>query len=361
MKKIALVIGFAALMCAVAVSCKKDNNESTEQNSLAKDIVAAEEGTDARYIYILNEGVWGGNDASLDRIAVATGEYQSDVFASKNGRGLGDVANDIQIYGRKMYIVVNSSNIVEVLDPDNARSVRQIQLAGKQPRYLVGHKGYVYITCYSDDVLKIDTSTLSVVATCNVGRDPEMLAVIGDTLYTVNSGGLDNPNYDSTVSVVDLATFTEVRKINVGMNPTKIVKIDNNRLMVVCNGNYGSVPSSLAVIDLGVERVTRLLFTCTNLTVAGNYAYCYDFDWSAMTAVFYRVNLGTLAKENFTLNGSDDIVCPYGIAVNKDNGNIYLTDSQNFISSGDFYCFSSAGAKLYKCGCGMGPSKVVMW
>ena len=323
-----MVIGFAALMCAVAVSCKKDNNESTEQNSLAKDIVAAEEGTDARYIYILNEGVWGGNDASLDRIAVATGEYQSDVFASKNGRGLGDVANDIQIYGRKMYIVVNSSNIVEVLDPDNARSVRQIQLAGKQPRYLVGHKGYVYITCYSDDVLKIDTSTLSVVATCNVGRDPEMLAVIGDTLYTVNSGGLDNPNYDSTVSVVDLATFTEVRKINIGMNPTKMVKIDNNRLMVVCNGNY---------------------------------AYCYDFDWSANTAVFYRVNLGTLAKESFVLSGSDGIVCPYGIAVNKDNGNIYLTDSQNFISSGDFYCFSAAGAKLYKCSCGMGPSKVVMW
>ena len=183
----------------------------------------------------------------------------------------------------------------------------------------------------------------------------------GDTLYTVNSGGLDNPNYDSTVSVVDLVTFTEVRKINVGMNPTKIVKIDNNRLMVVCNGNYGSVPSSLAVIDLGVERVTRMPFTCTNLTVAGNYAYCYDFDWSAMTAVFYRVNLCTLAKESFTLNGSDGIVCPYGIAVNKDNGNIYLTDSQNFISSGDFYCFSSAGAKLYKCGCGMGPSKVVMW
>ena len=72
MKRIALIIGMSAIMFAVVVSCKKDNNETTVQNSLAKDIVEAEAGTDGKYIYILNEGVWGGNDASLDRIEVAS-------------------------------------------------------------------------------------------------------------------------------------------------------------------------------------------------------------------------------------------------------------------------------------------------
>ena len=61
------------------------------------------------------------------------------------------------------------------------------------------------------------------------------------------------------------------------------------------------------------------------------------------------------------LDGSGSIVCPYGIAVNSYNGNIYVTDSQNFLSSGDIYCFSATGALLYKRECGMGPSKVVMW
>lgn len=358
MKKLTLLICILFFVI-VSVSCKKD--PAKEEEPQVDEIVKAEQGTPAKYIYILNEGTWGNNEASLDRIEIATGAYEHNVFGAQNGRDLGDIANDIQLYGSKMYIVVNNSNTLEVVDPESGRSIQQIFEGLNQPRYLVGAGAYVYVSSYSDLVYKIDTATFSVVATCNVGRDPEMMAVVGEKLYVVNSGGLDNPNYDTTLSVVDLATFQEVERITVGTNPTKLAKIDDERLLVICNGNYGNEPSSLVVLNTTTGATEKLPFTCTNLLINNGYAYCYDFDWSALTAVFYRLNLTTFAKESFVLNGCGDIACPYGIAVNSYNGNIYVTDSQNFLSSGDIYCFSATGALLYKRECGMGPAKVVMW
>jgi len=358
MKKITLLICMA-IFVAVSFSCKKEPAKEEVQN--VDEIVEAEQGTPVKYIYILNEGTWGNNEASLDRIELATGIFEHNVFGAQNGRDLGDIANDIQLYGSKMYIVVNNSNTLEVVEPESGRSIQQISEGINQPRYVVGAGAYVYVSSYSDLVYKIDTTTFSVVATCNVGRDPEMMAVVGEKLYVVNSGGLDNPNYDTTVSVVDLTTFQEVEKFAVGTNPTKLAKIDNERLLVICNGNYGNIPSSLVVLNTTTGATEKLPFTCTNLLINNGYAYCYDFDWSALTAVFYRLNLTTFAKESLVLNGSGDIACPYGIAINKGNGNIYVTDSRNFLSNGDIYCFSAAGAFRYKCECGVGPSKVVMW
>ncbi len=358
MRKIRFVMMFAAAVLAVAVSCKK---EMTEESVSANQIATAEEGSTSRYMYILNEGVWGSNDASLDRMNLATGEYTRNIFGIANGRGLGDVANDIQIYGSKMYIVVNNSNTIEVLDPETARSLCQIQLAGKQPRYIVGHEGFVYVSCYTDEVLKIDTATFAVAASCAVGRDPEMMAVIGQNLYVVNSGGLDNPNYDTTLSVVDLGTFTETQKVTVGLNPTKIAKIDQNRLLIVCNGNYDSIPSSMAVFTTGTNAVSKLAVSCFNFLISTGYAYCYDFDWGSHEKKFFRVNLSNFATENLTFEGAESIESPYGIAYNSGNGNMYITDSRNFISNGDIHCYSPTGVRRYSHECGMGPAKVVMW
>ena len=61
-------------------------------------------------------------------------------------------------------------------------------------------------------VAKIDTVSLQVVDECIVGYQPEEMAIVGNKLYVANSGGYRVPNYDRTVSVIDLKTFTEEKK-----------------------------------------------------------------------------------------------------------------------------------------------------
>ncbi len=353
MKKTFFTIGMALL--AVFFSCEKDVTAPNENQENA-----ADPDSPYRFMYILNEGTWGTNDASLDRLVFASGKLEKDVFANENSRNLGDVANDMLIYGNKMYIIMNQSNTIEVTDPSTAKSIQTISMTGKSPRKAIGFNGSIYVSCHSDEIVKIDTASLSVSGTCSVGRDPENMCVIGNRLYAANSGGLDYPNYDTTISIVDLTAFQEVKKVGIGLNPSLVAPIGNGKIMVLCNGNYSDIPSSLSVFDISDESVTKLNYQTSKFFIMGNTAYCYDFDWGTYQAVFFKINLNSFEKESLTLNGSSYITSPYEIVINPSNGDIYVTDSQNSSSNGDILCFSKEGKLKWKKECGSVPSKVVL-
>ena len=77
--------------------------------------------------YVLNEGSWGSNNASLSRVNLATGAIENAVFSTVNGRGLGDVAQDVVVYNGKAYIAVSFSNTIEVVSLTDNRA-EQIKL-----------------------------------------------------------------------------------------------------------------------------------------------------------------------------------------------------------------------------------------
>src|ERR1700740_1090121 len=72
--------------------------------------------------YVLNQGLFNDNNSTLSFYSYSTKAVTADIFSSVNGRGLGDTGNDIEIYGSKMYIVVNVSSTIEVVDPKTAKS-----------------------------------------------------------------------------------------------------------------------------------------------------------------------------------------------------------------------------------------------
>ena len=60
-------------------------------------------------IYVLSEGLFNLNNSTLAYHSFKSGKTNIDYFRSLNRRGLGDTANDMAIYGNKLYIVVNVS------------------------------------------------------------------------------------------------------------------------------------------------------------------------------------------------------------------------------------------------------------
>jgi len=67
-------------------------------------------------VYVLNEGQFQSNNASLTYYDMTTSTANSDVFTAKNNRGLGDTGQDILKYGSKIYIAVYKSSLIEVVD-----------------------------------------------------------------------------------------------------------------------------------------------------------------------------------------------------------------------------------------------------
>ena len=65
--------------------------------------------------YLLNEGNMGMNKCTLDYYDYASGVYTRNIYGAANPsvpKELGDVGNDIAIYGSRLYAVINASNKV---------------------------------------------------------------------------------------------------------------------------------------------------------------------------------------------------------------------------------------------------------
>lgn len=316
----------------------------------------------ANGMYILNEGLFQMNNSTLSYYDFTTGKLTENIFLDVNHRGLGDVGNDLKRYGSKLYIVVNNSNIVEVVDVKTVQSLKTINLSGKQPRQVVFLDDKAYISCFDGDVVRIDTASLEVEATVHTGPNPDGICACNGKLYVCNSGGLSYPNYGNTVSVVDPATFTVVKDITVAVNPTRVKGYSDRYVYVVSNGNYGDVPYTFQKIDCQTDEIVKNYnLEVLNFDIHQNLAYVYSYNYSTMTSWIKVLDLETdeIVKEQFISDGTQ-LKTPYGIKVNPLNGDVYITDAGTFTTNGDVYCFDKDGKKKFSFEGGLNPSAMVI-
>lgn len=341
---------WALLLPLLAVSCHQPEPEPEPEP--IPDV-------SAKGMYILNEGLFLMNNSTLSYYNFETGEFTEDIFLDVNHRGLGDVGNDLQQYGAKLYIVVNNSNIVEVVDPATASSLKTINLNGKQPRCLAFLDDKAYVSCFDGDVVRIDTATLEVDATVHTGPNPDGICVSNGKIYVSNSGGLNAPNYGNTVSVIDPASFTVTKEITVAINPTRIKSWQNRYVYVVSNGDYNTTPYTFQKIDAQSDELVKTYdLEVLNFDIYQNLAYVYTYDYSTMTSAWIKVlDLETdeVVKDQFISDGTQ-LKTPYGIKVNPLNGDVYITDAGTFTTNGDVYCFDQNGKKKFSFEAGLNPS-----
>jgi YVTN family beta-propeller protein len=309
--------------------------------------------------YILNEGGFNSNNSSLDFYNLENNSLVSNFFTQKNSRGLGDTGNDAQIYGSKMYIVVNASNTVEVVNAKTAVSIKQLDFKingkGRQPRYIVFNKNKAFVSSFDGTVAVIDTASLAIEKYITVGRNPEQMAIANNKIYVANSGGLDYPNYDKTVSVIDLNTLMEIKKITVVENPGGVTATADGKVYVKSTGNYGTVKPSLSIIDSKTDVVTSSKeFSGSRMIIVGDKAY---FLTSAGIKE-YDLKTDAVIKENIITDGTTYKI-GYGLSYDKVNQQFFVCDAQTYSGTGIVLCFDKAGKLLYKVNAGVLPSKVI--
>jgi len=311
--------------------------------------------------YVLNQGLFNDNNSSLSFYTYASKTVTQDIFKDANNRGLGDTGNDIEIYGSKMYIVVNVSSTLEIVDAKTAKSVKQIRLfddnTAREPRDVAFYKGNAYVSSYDGTVTVIDTATLGVTKTIAVGRNPEQLAVANGKLYVANSGGLDYPNYDKTVSVIDLSAGTVTKTITVADNPQNVGTDGNGNVYVLSAGNYNDVGPNLAVIDATTDAVkSQTDFDGSNMVVQGTKAY---FITSTNTIKVFDLKTMTAITSNFISDGTT-VTTPYSLAVDGSTGEVFVTDAKDYTSAGAVYVFDKNGKKEYSITAGINPGKIAL-
>lgn len=382
--KILLLSGF----CILLFSCREDEVIVTAEIEVIKDDVNPNSAIAG--MYLLNEANMGSNKATLDYLDFTTYTYIRNMYPERNPtvvKELGDVGNDIQIYGKQLYAVINCSHKMEVMNAETGVRVGQVDIPNC--RYVRFHKGYAYVTSYVSGVqidpnaplgavYKVDTTDLSIVDKVTVGYQPDELEILGDYMYVANSGGYRTPYYDNTVSVIELNRFKQVEKITVGLNLHRIRKDKYGKLWVSSRGNYndqtspyGSVPSQLFVLQKKVGYnnmvVTDTIDTpCSNMAMYGDSLFYYSYDWDNQTnsgnLIYGIINLQSkeIVSNHFITDGTEqEIKQPYGLQVHPETGDIYVTDAKNYVSAGTLSCYTKDGKRKWKVRTGDIPAHMV--
>ena len=335
-------------------------------------------------MYLLNEGNMGSNKASIDYLDLVNGYYVRNIYSELNPnviKELGDVGNDIQIYGSKLYAVINCSHKVEVMDAKTCKRIGQIDIPNC--RYIRFNRGKAYVSSYVGPVaidpdaqlgavFEIDTATLQITNKVTVGYQPDELEIMGEYIYVANSGGYRVPNYDYTVSVVEMYGMKQVEKIPVGINLHRIRKDAYDQLWVSSRGDYETIPSRLFVLQKKEQFSSDMIvgdtldIPCSEMTILGDSLYFYSVSWNNQTeenAVSYGIiNVQTheLLTDHFITDGTEsNIKIPYGIAVNPYNRDIFVTDAKNYVSSGMLHCYDTHGKRKWSVRTGDIPAHMV--
>ena len=332
MKKYLLGLAVLLMGTAVMTSCSDDNDGPETYLQVYS--------TGA---YVVNSGnMYSKIESSLTAIDYASSTATQNVFKTANGRTLGNTANDGIVYGNKIYLAVDQSNTIEVIDKKTKQSIKQIKTTdllgkaeGAEPRHIIADGGKVYFTTYGGYVAAVDTTDFALQKKWKVGNSPEGLVFGNGNLYVANS------NYAAgggNISCINLSNDkVETKNIEGVNNPTSIYYA-SNVLYVLDNPVYGPAPDYAAT---GENALRAVSFTegKSQKVADGNYAVCVTpgatTRMQAAHPYFYVLNApfgGTPSVSVFTagstqpqaLTLSEMPVSPCGIFADPLNGHIFV-------------------------------------
>lgn len=341
------------ILVLISFSCNKDDDEDNMVSPAY-----------SNGLLVLNEGLFQQNNSTLSWIDLSDSEVTNQVFLSENNRPLGDTGNDMAIYGSKLYILVNASSTVEVLEANSLKSIKQIQMQyngqGQQPRQIEFYDGRAYISSYDGHINILDTNSLTITDRIVVGENPEGLAIHNQNIYVTNSGGLSFPNVDSTVYKIDINSNQVIDTFVVGNNPGDIVADSEGDVYVVKRGDYSANDPSELIRIYPNGTVDNLGIPASTLSIIDDQLYISYYDYDTGVGSVSLLDMNSESIINNSLIEGTSVETLYGITLSSTN-ELYAFDAMNFTNSGYIRKFNASGALIESFHVGLNPTKVIIY
>lgn len=200
---------------------------------------------------VAHHAAWvvGANDGSVARIDIDAGSVEANLAT------VGFLANRIEAdpSGSWAVVVCSGSDDLYLLDLATAAVTATIPLpAGTNPwdAEILGDR--IFVTALlRDRVHVVDVSTRTLVTEIPVGKAPEGMCVAGGVLWVANTG-FDFTTFEwqpGSVTAIDPVTYAVLATLPVHLNPQECVRSADDRVHVVCTGNFGAIEGQVDVID----------------------------------------------------------------------------------------------------------------
>lgn len=339
-------------------SCEKDKSEIQKNDPIipSNDTI--------RIVAISNEGSYGSGNASLSIYYPDGDSIKNDVFQIINNRPLGDVFQSVGFANDNAFLVINSSNKIEVVNKQTFREVTTISNLGS-PRYFASvsnSKAYVTLWGSGGKVGVIDLATNTLTKQITVGKGPERLISLNGKVFVANSGGWGT---DNTVSVLNTETDEVSSTIIVGDNPKDFVLDKNGMVWILCSGNIeydnnynisSQTSSQLIMINPNTNVIEKSLDLGTTY-----HPSQLEINYSK-DSLYYGGDFGIAGIFVVAITATEKASTPlideyfYGFNVDPKNGIIYGLQAPTFTLAGTLKRYNSKGEMIETYAVGIGPN-----
>ena len=359
------ILGTLAMMglSLFFVACSNENGEDNRTPEIPKPEIIGEN------LIVCNEGNWQSDNGQLSYYDGTAGVLTNKWFRKVNGSKLGDTPNDItQVNDTLIAIAVNWSNIIQYIHPDGTACGATENVPNN--RRMCADGNYLYITSYAHKcgnqtfekgyVAKIDVKTKQVIATCEVGWEPEGVRLYEGKLYVANTGGYafsEGHGYETTVQVVDAETMKSIKTIDTGcINLYGEMSQAGQYLCINSCGDYYNVKPKTVIVDCKTDEVKTFDFPATYNSTDGDVFYTVGSEFSYNTGE-YVYSIKTINPK--TQEVKDGIFCeaitqkikeitsPYELYISPYTGNVYFTDAGSYGSAGYLYGYTKEGEQVF--------------
>ncbi|HBQ59293.1 MAG TPA: hypothetical protein DD671_06635, partial [Balneolaceae bacterium] len=204
-------------------------------------------------VIVGNEGNFGSGNATLTNYLVENNSANDGVFLEANGTGIGDVVQSLSWINGSIYVVVNNSQKIVVLDPETFQQTGQISLGeNASPQQIMQvSESKAYVTdLYASLAYVVNLEDHSVSeTTIPAGVNPDRMAQFEEYAYIANSGF----GADSTIFKVDIATDAQVDTFEVSRGPSGMRIDADGTLWVVSTGYSGDYDDEFNLVP-GTSR-----------------------------------------------------------------------------------------------------------
>jgi hypothetical protein len=355
---------FSVLFFALAIfsSCGNDDDEDLYPSD---QVVGC---------YVVNYGSYGKGGASISRYNYTTGTLTNSYYKTQNA-GL-DLLSNIQYaysYNDQVFLVGNSPDQLITVDPLFVQTKNGVTDQIANPRTCVGSGDYLYVSCLGTNpnwttmpgtyIAKYNTKSRVVEKQISVPGGPEGLEIANGKLYCAL-------NYSKAIAVVNLNTDA-VSYIATPAVTSYLLKDKNNNLYVSLVSSYAtpSQTTGLGYINTTTDKLESTYGLADVSTEYGSImaangdkskiyviASAYDASWKLTGAVsVFDVATKTFSAQSLISNISG----PKGLAVNPNDGNIYLFTGESVTGAGLMKIYKPSGEFVKQESVGASPTMAI--
>ena len=333
-------------------ACVKDKPDSPEQPPAT---------TSGRKIWVANEGSLGNGNASLSVLLPERDSIYNHVFKTANHQDLGDVFQSMTPVGNRLFLAVNNSDVIKVINRENYELMATIDV--RKPRYMLwvdSTKMYVSSLFYPE-INVINPRTFQV--TGQIAADypnTEGLLAFQGKVYACNWDTACRYLYE-----IDPDDDQITHRIPIaGAAPQQVLADKEGQLWVLAGNAEQGKPATLTRINPVSRSITRsyhfppkadVLKPAWNPGRDTLYFLGVDYNGRAAYNGVFRmsINQDTLPQTPFI--PSQPLQYFWGLGIDPATGKIYVGDPKGFLQQGSILVYGADGVLQQSFSCGIGP------